>query len=155
MNDQADDQADDQNESVATDLAETTEDPTIDAGGPSVADPTAETSISEDATANLTGAEPSAPAEDSGDQSTKKAEAASPGAKSAPEEEWRKHLKRFHNDINGVFAAKENFMLVCVDKQAKDSFARNWKQEANKYFQLVVNLRRRNLGSKVGGKTVA
>ncbi len=170
------DQADDQNESVATDLAETTEDLAAETGDTSVADPTtesaesadlaaelsseptdptAEASNSQDTAAALTGAEPLVPAEDSGDQGTKKAEAASSSPKSAAVEPWRKHLKRFHDDVNGVFATKENFKLVCVDKKAKESFSRNWKVESNKYFQLVVNLRRRGLGTKVGGKSVS
>ena len=170
------DQNDDQNESVATELADTTEDLTADTGESSVADPTAESATSadlaaelsaeatdpaaeapafEDTATALTGAEPIVPAEDSGDHGTKEAEAAGSQAKSPAEEPWRKHLKRFHNDVNGVFATKENCKLVCVDKKAKDSFARNGRLESNKYFQLVVNLRRRGLGSKVGGKSVS
>jgi hypothetical protein len=100
-------------------------------------------------------AESSAPAEDSGEAAIKKEEAAVARKKAEQTPEWRRELKRFHNDINGILAAKENYKLVCVDQNAKPSFARTWKQESNRYFQLMVNLRRRARGAKVGGKNVA
>jgi hypothetical protein len=97
----------------------------------------------------------SAPAEDSGEAAIKKEEAVRAPKKAVQSPQWRQELKRFHNDINGILAAKENYKLVCVDQNAKPSFAKAWKQEANRYFQLIVNLRRRAKGAKVGGKNVA
>jgi len=100
-------------------------------------------------------AESSAPAEDSGEAAIKKEEAVRAPKKAVQPPQWRQELKRFHNDINGILATKENYELVCVDQNAKPSFAKAWKQEANRYFQLIVNLRRRGKGAKVGGKNVA
>jgi hypothetical protein len=95
------------------------------------------------------------PAQDSGDGIIKKEEDGSAVKKEDPRPPWRRELDRFHNDINEILATKENFKLVAVDQNAKPSFARSWKQEANRYFQLIVNLRRRGKGAKVGGKNVA
>ena len=136
-------QADDQNETSAVALADSNPSPTTDS------------SASMDTAAEPAGTASSAPPEDSGDQGTKEAEASGSTAKNIHKEPWRQHLNRFHHDINGILATKENFKLVCVDKQAKDAFSRNWKLESNRYFQLVVNLRRRGMGTKVGGKSVS
>ena len=91
----------------------------------------------------------SAPAEDSGEPETKKAEAA------VNNDEWKNKLSNFQNKMNGVFAAKENMKLVAVEEKVHVAYATKWKQQSNRYFQLVVALRRRIHGGKVGGKSVA
>ncbi len=98
---------------------------------------------------------PSAPAEDSGEPGINKEEAVMAPKKADKIPKWRIELNRFHNDVNGILATKENLKLVSMDKNTKPSFARNWKQDANRYFQLIVNLRRRATGAKIGGKNVA
>jgi hypothetical protein len=103
------------------------------------------------------------PAIDSAEESAKQHEHNNPviaeeGGKvqnSPDRDEWRKKLQSFHDVTNGQLAAKENFKLVCIDKKAKPAFAKNFSLEANRSFQLTVNLRRRLIGTKIGGKSVA
>lgn len=89
-----------------------------------------------------------APAEDSGEPGTKKAEAAN-------DEMWKKDLLEFHDRVNGVLAAKENLQLVAVDQKIHSAYSQSWKRQCNRYFQLSVALRRRLNNGKVGGKSVA
>jgi hypothetical protein len=98
---------------------------------------------------------PNAPAEDSGEPGINKEEAVRPPKKADKIPKWLNELNRFHHDVNGILATKENLKLVSMDKNIKPSFARAWKQDVNRYFQLIVNLRRRATGAKIGGKNVA
>jgi hypothetical protein len=86
--------------------------------------------------------------EDSGEPETKKAEAAA-------DHEWQKQLKTFESKINGLLAAQENLKLVAVDQNLHSAYVEDWKLQSNRYFQLVVALRRRIRSGTVGGKQVA
>jgi hypothetical protein len=68
---------------------------------------------------------------------------------SSPREEsqkgprWITDLKRYHNDMNGLLAAKENLKLVALDKSVKPSFRYQWSLESNSVMRITVILRRR------------
>lgn len=94
-------------------------------------------------------------AQDSEEPTTMKEEASNQDSTSKLDDAWKKDLKRYLNDMNGVLAAKENLKLVWVDKRLNPAYAINWKIESNRYFQLMVNLRRRSFGTKMGGKSVS
>lgn len=57
--------------------------------------------------------------------------------------DWLVQLSRYHNDSNGLLAAKENLKLVAVNEQASPAFYRKWSLEANQIMRLTSNLRRR------------
>jgi beta-xylosidase len=75
--------------------------------------------------------------------------------KSKVDPSWRTELKRFHDDINLVLASKENLRLVAIDIKVPQEFAEDWKLASNRYFKLMVNLRKRYTGVKVAQKHVA
>lgn len=56
---------------------------------------------------------------------------------------WVKQISRYHNDMNGLLAAKENLKIMAVDKSVRHSFYKKWVFEANQYARLTVNLRHR------------
>lgn len=73
----------------------------------------------------------------------------SPETSTGPEEvskgekTWRDHLVRYHNDMNGLLAAKENLKIVAVNKAARPSFYKKWSLEANQFMRITAILRRR------------
>lgn len=74
---------------------------------------------------------------------------APPTTKPRPKvEAWVRQLHRYHNDMNGLLAAKENFKIVAVNKSAKQAFYRKWSYEANQVLRLTSVLRRRMAESK-------
>lgn len=87
-------------------------------------------------------------AEDSGEPATKKAEAAFDAA-------WINDARGFENRMNGLLAAKENLRLVAAHEKLHSAYSLSWKNQSNRYFQLVVMLRRRINQGKVGGKLVS
>jgi hypothetical protein len=112
-------------------------------------------SAPEESTDSSQSEEAPAPAENNEDQAIKKAQAVGEGEKPARKPAWNKELERFHDDINGILATKENLKLVALDKNARQSFSRLWRTESNRFFQLAVNIRRRKRGVKMNGKSVA
>lgn len=96
---------------------------------------------------------PEDPSQNSEETPTMKAEASDQG-QNAPLA-WKSELNRFLQSANGVLATKENLKLVSVDKKLNPAYVKSWKLESNRYFQLLVNLRRREKETKTGGKTVA
>jgi hypothetical protein len=105
-------------------------------------EPAAETSPedtgdSADIQAQLPAGDPQSPVEAS------KVDAASQNQASSEDPRWVTDLKRYHYDMNGLLAAKENYKIVAVDKSAKPSFYRQWSAEANNVMRITAILRRR------------
>ena len=58
----------------------------------------------------------------------------------------RPHLKeliRFHYEMNGLLAGKENLKIMAIDTKAKMAFYRKWVHEANSAFRITCDLRHR------------
>lgn len=67
----------------------------------------------------------------------------------APKEKsWQDHLARYYNDMNGLFAGKENLKIVAINTSARPSFYRKWSNEANQVLRVTANLRRRLKNAK-------
>lgn len=57
--------------------------------------------------------------------------------------EWVLQISRYHNDMNGLLAGKENLKIMAVNTSARPSFYKKWVYEANQFARLTVNLRHR------------
>ena len=56
---------------------------------------------------------------------------------------WVHEMSRYHNDMNGLLAGKENLKIMAVNTSARPSFYKKWVYEANQFARLTVNLRHR------------
>jgi hypothetical protein len=59
------------------------------------------------------------------------------------EPDWIVQLRRYHHNINGLLAAKENLKIVAVNRGANPAFTKNWSREANSMMRLAVIMRDR------------
>ena len=96
-----------------------------------------------------------APAQDSGELSTKEAEAEESVSISGIDDEWRQEIKRFYRVVDAVLTEKEDLRLQWTGKKVPNEFVAVWKGESNKAFRLAVSLRRRRGSGKFGGKIIA
>ncbi len=56
---------------------------------------------------------------------------------------WIQQISRYHDDMNGLLAGKENLKIMAVNTSARPSFYKKWVYEANQFARLTVNLRHR------------
>ena len=111
-------------------------------------EPTAETT-SQDRSGEDTGETGEVQAEAVEGSSAVSKETAADTAPAAPKNpeldwpEWLQQISRYHNDMNGLLAGKENLKVMAVNTSARPSFYKKWVYEANQFARLTVNLRHR------------